>query len=194
MNKNRKLLISLLVVLFLLMLPVSAYGFEINKEEKTTNGEITADLKVRTTGGNWQDTLTSVNLGTVIEFQITVSIPRDYFWLGILVELPSTQNGPMFNYRIGSMKPTILDEDVGITYANDEEVSWSWIDVEPPFEETMTFKATVKETGSKNINLLVGGDYGENGQVKEDQGSDSLRFSSAKSKSKNPFIKLNLIY
>lgn len=182
MDKFNKKFIAMIVVFLFFMLPFSVQSTNIGKEQKNIDGEITVDLKAREPNGDWKDSLSSLGIGTIVEFKITVDIPRDYFWLGILVELPSTSNGPMFNYRIGSLSPTILDENVGLTYANDEEVSWSWIEVEPPFTETMTFKARIKEKGTENVNLIVGGDYGENGEVKEDEGSDTLKVSSSNSK------------
>ncbi len=185
MRRYNKLILSLIIVFLLSILPLSVQGSNLEKETRALNNEITVDLKARVAGGDWKDSLNSLDVGTVIEFKVTVDIPRSYFWLGILVELPTTSNGPMFDYRVGSMSPTIINEEVGLTYANDEEVSWSWIDVEPPFSETMTFKAKVKKGASKNVNLIVGGGYGENGDVREDEGSDTLKVNSKTIKSIN---------
>ena len=193
MKFNKKIIIAIFFVFMLFFTQITVESKNISKEENQISGEITADLKVRTLNGNWKDTLSSISVGTIVEFKITVSIPRSYTWLGVLVELPTTANGPMFNYRVGTMSPTILDVDVGITYANDEEVAWNWITVDPPFEQTMTFKATVQNTGTANVVLTVGGLYGDNGQAVEHEGSDSLRFSSAKSKSKNISFKEKLL-
>jgi hypothetical protein len=193
MKINKKIIISIFIIFLFLVLPLSVQAANEKKENSTTAGEITADLKVRTLSGEWKDSISSVGIGTVVEFQVTVDIPRDYVWLGVLVELPSISDSPMFNYVTGSISPTILDPDVGITYANDEEVAWNWVTIEPPFTQTMTFKAIVKQSGTQNVNLIVGGLYAENGQTKEDEGSDSLRFSSSKGKNINNIFREKIL-
>ena len=193
MIRSKRVFLSIIVIALFLLMPLSVQSANIVNENSTTTGTISADLKVRKTGGSWQDSLSSVSIGTIVEFQITVSIPRDYHCLGVLVELPKTSNGQMFNFITGSLSPNILNTDVGLSYGNNNEVAWIWTEVESSFSETMSFRATVKESGTEDVELLVGGDYLDNGNLREDQGSDSLRFSSSKSKTKGFMLREKLL-
>jgi hypothetical protein len=156
----------------------------------TLNGINTADLKIKTTGGDWTDSSIKANVGQEIEFKVTVEISRSYFWLGVLVELPTVDDESMFQYITGSVSPKPI-LPVGVWRANDEEVAWSWFEVSSGWSKTMTFKATIKKGGSKTINLLVAGDYSSNGQILEDEASDSVDITVDKSRVLNtPAIQL----
>lgn len=188
MRINRKIIISIFVIFLFLMLPVSVQAVNEKKENSITTGLIAADLKVRTLDGEWKDSISSVKTGTVVEFKATVTIPRDCIWLGVKVYLPSISGSPMFTYLDGTISPEIDDENVGDSYAYDEEVAWNWLDAESSFNQIMTFRATVKKSGTQNVDLKVRVLYADNGEL--GAGSDSLRFNSGPGKSRSIYITL----
>jgi len=193
MKIGTKLIGCVFVCIIFLMLPVNASNISLNEEKLTTSATVPVDLKVKASGGTWTDSSLSANVGTTVEFQVTVEIERAYFWLGVLVELPETSEGPMFNYKTGSISPKPLFPIEGSWYANNEEVCWMWFDVEPPWSKTMTFKATVSKQGTQTVSVVVGGDYSENGRIYEDEGTDSLTVTSSKTRDKS-FFRPNLFH
>jgi len=192
MKINRKMVGCFLIVFLFMALPVSAkntYGDRIlekeNKEpiasstniEVSSNGIVKADLKVRVAGGDWKDSSINAQVGQTLEFKITVEISRSYIWFGILVDLPEVNNNPMLKYKIGSASPLPLD-------VNDEEIKWSWINIDSPWNKETSFKVKIERGGSKTVNLLVGGTYNSNGKIMEDEKSDSVDITVEKGKSK----------
>lgn len=197
MKTYKKLIGCFLIVFLFMALPVSANKILDQKEEsvyretstifddkmKTCSGAINADLKIKTPDGEWVDDSVELNVGDTVEFSITAQVSRNYFWFGMLVELPTVNNQPMFEVDFDSVsdKPVL---PFGTWRGSNKELAWSWFEVSSSWSKTVSFEATVKKSGSLNINLIVGGDYVENSQIKEDSGSDSIDVSS-KGKSKH---------
>jgi len=116
--------------------------------------DLEADLKIRKLGGNWADESITANVGTILEFKINVKTNRDYLTVGILVKLPLIDNTPMFNYVEGSSWPKPIFP-IGEWAANDTDVNWAWFMVDSSWSKEMTFKAKIKKSGSRFVDLTV---------------------------------------
>lgn len=135
------------------------------------NQDLEADLKIKKPGGNWENNLVSAEVGTKLEFKITVDASKDYILIGILVKLPSVGNTPMFNYDwgilgVGSSNPKPIFP-IGDWTANNTDVCWAWYIVDESWSKEMTFEATIMKSATKSIDLKVyalknvNGDYDE---------------------------------
>lgn len=202
MNLNIKMIGCLLIITMLIALPVSASNISkpgnkiVGKNENinldvNSNGIVTADLKVRSLGGSWSDSGIKAEVGETLEFKITVEISRSYTWIGVLVELPTVNNKPMFEYKVGSASTIPWDK-------NSEEIKWMWLSVGSSWSKEITFKEKVlRGGGTKTINLIVGGIYGSGGETEEDEKSDSVDVTVENGRSKQAFkekIKLHKLF
>ena len=216
MNKFLIIIISLFVTILFLNMPVSASNVlsieEINLNQTENyiinrditiisddDGIVAADLEIKAPGGDWTDNSVTASVGDTIEFKVYIEISRPYFWFGGVVELPSVNNENMFN-NIRSVSPKPLPP-IGIYRVEDDEVSWIWFGIDQSsWSKTMSFKATIAKKGTQNIELVVGGNYSDNGQSKEGMETDSIRIivNTAKNKQKNfvdkDFIKNKFYY
>lgn len=138
--------------------PVVSISAENNVSTQliTQNINLEADLKIRIAGGDWIDGSFSSEVGKILDFKINVQTETDYEIIAVKVELPESNNQPMFNYIIGSVdpKPTILDGG-GMWLANDTDVVWAWFNTEESWSKEMTFSAKINKGGSGDIDLAV---------------------------------------
>ena len=188
---NMKILKSIVccfvIIILFITIPVSANSFSVLKEKNRNlkeipildsssndNGIVKADLKIKASGGEWVDNRLTVKTGSTIEFQVIVELSRPYIWIGALVEPPTISGESMLSVDVSSVSPKPI-LPFGTWKASDLEVGWGWFGIEgSSWSKTMTFKATANKIGSGKINLLVGGNYYENGQNKEGQATDSV--------------------
>ena len=135
------------------------------------NQDLEVDLKIKKPGGNWENNLVSAEVGTKLEFKITVDTSKDYVLIGILVKLPSVGNTPMFSYDweilgVGSSNPKPIFP-IGDWTANNTDVCWAWYIIDESWSKEMTFEATIMKSATKSIDLKVyalknvNGDYDE---------------------------------
>jgi len=165
MKIYRNILLCFFVSCLFFTLPV--YASNIYSQNNTAlNSDISADLKVRKNNGNWQDGTLEAKVGETIEFKITVSVSRSYLFFGILVELPKVGDKPMLDYKSSNTNP--MD-------ANDEELRWYWLQIEPSWSEVITFTVQIKKSGTKTIKLTAFGEYkGTDNKLHEDSSTDSV--------------------
>ena len=157
----------ILNILFTTVSGLTLESFKTQKSEKSMyedidlflKNNITVDLKIRESGGNWVDDSLTTKVKTEIDFKITVETSREYFAIAILVKLPLIDNNPLFSYDwgtlgLGSSEPKPVFP-IGEWTANNTDVSWAWFLVDSGWSKEMTFQATVVKTGSKTIELKV---------------------------------------
>lgn len=142
---------------------------------KTDN--ISFHLKIREENGEWKDENLTTYIGSIIEFEIDIETHRSYpLSLTVALKLPSTDNGPMFDYIENeeySTRPTTLFE------ANDETVAFIWFPVlKSSISVTCGFKARIQEISSGNISGLCVGLIDED---YFDSTEDSINITSKKS-------------
>jgi hypothetical protein len=149
--------------LLILLLLIPANGKILKISDKNTvsnnNSELFANLYVRETGGTWEDGAFSVDVGTMLEFKVTVETQRDYVVIAILVTLPVNGNYPVFNYDwgllgLGSSEPKPIFP-IGEWSASNTEVTWAWFIVDTSWSKEMTFNAKIVRSGSNSVDLKV---------------------------------------
>ena len=183
MKIYRKIIVCFLVLCLFLTLPVYASSISLQNEKAiqneigrdlnpeatknfALNDVISADLKIRKGSGNWQDGSIKANVEDIIEFKITVTISRSYLFFGVLIELPTVGEDPMFDY---------ISSDKVPWDSNDEEIRWNWLYAEPPWSEEITFTALIEKAGKKTIKLTAFGEYkGDDNKLHEDSATDSV--------------------
>jgi len=166
-------LLSLLVVVFFVMQIVAGIGsghlvsktkillnneYELfkdgisNVETSGNINELTADLKIRKPGGNWEDSDITATVETELEFKIVVSSNKvgGHLCVIVTVDLPLINDNPMFSYVDGS-----ASNPLNFIGATDEEVAWYYTIVTKTNPKEMTFKAVIKKVGTKSVYLTA---------------------------------------
>ncbi len=117
---------------------------------------ISFDLKIREENGEWKDENLTTYIGSIIEFKIDIETHRSYpIFLTLALKLPSSENGPMFDYIENSgysdgREPTNFS-------GTDASVTFFWALVFRPIKVTCGFKAEIKEIASGNISGVCAG-------------------------------------
>lgn len=157
-----------LVVATLFLMPMFLYAnaapsifrknLFLNEKTEILNDDanLTGDLKIRTSGGSWQDNSLTADVGTTLEFKIDSSANRDYTLFTVVIGLPIINEEPMFDYIELSAGP-IPGPLKGFFEASDTDVIWVWYMIETSWSEEMTFKAKIKKPGTGTVNLYVVG-------------------------------------
>jgi len=174
--------LSLFLLLSFTINPVIGIKFNNIQIE---NQDLKSDLEIKKSGGNWENNLVSAEVGTKLEFKITVDTSKDYILIGILVKLPSVGNTPMFNYDwgilgVGSSNPKPIFP-IGDWTANNTDVCWAWYIVDESWSKEMTFEATIMKSATKSIDLKVYALKNVNGDY--DEFFDSVTVKSEKTRS-----------
>jgi len=173
--------LSLFLLLSFTINPVIGIKFNNIQIE---NQDLESDLEIKKSGGNWENNLVSAEVGTKLEFKITVDTSKDYILIGILVKLPSVGNTPMFNYDwilgVGSSNPKPIFP-IGDWTANNTDVCWAWYIVDESWSKEMTFEATIMKSATKSIDLKVYALKNVNGDY--DEFFDSVTVKSEKTRS-----------
>ena len=118
--------------------------------EKTNQHNLTFDLKIREKNKEWTDENITTYIGSIIEFQISITTNRGYpLSLSAVVSFPTTEDGSLFefikNSEYSSKKTTMFN-------ATDEDILFLWIPLLRPTSITCTFEMKVKNTcESENI-------------------------------------------
>lgn len=173
--------------------PVCSISLEntISAQSNIQNYDLDADLKIRITGGDWTDESFSSEVGETINFKINVQTETDYEVIAIKIELPESNNKPMFTYTIGSVnpKPSLLNGE-GVWLANDTDVVWAWFNTEESWSKEMTFSAKIDKGGSDSIDLKVIASKKNDNNCDEafDSINCNVEKSKLKSRIKNPFF------
>jgi hypothetical protein len=126
----------------------------IKKNMVSYQNNISFDLKIREENGEWKDENLTAYIGSVIEFEIKIDTNRGYPLLTAILKLPSTNDGPMFDYienSEDSSRPTSIFE------ASDEEVVFIWLPYLFLKPITCTFEARIQEIAYGNISGICVG-------------------------------------
>jgi hypothetical protein len=174
-SKTSFILVSLVTIIIILSANVNAIcsnNSPINKTQNTQSSDlINCDLKIRKSGGNWQDTSISAKKGETLEFKAIFTLNKDYKEL-IISFLLSDEDTKIFNYVELSASP-VPNLDEGFVIGMNDAVLWIWKNVNSDWDKEMTFKVKIKEKGKINVLLNVIGIIDENGE-ESDEGEDTV--------------------
>jgi hypothetical protein len=116
--------------------------------------DLSSDLKIKKADGSWEDHHVTANVGSILEFKIIVNSSKEYPGVLILIELPTINDNPMFNYINDSASPIpgLLE---GHFEASDTEIIWIWYLINEFWSKEMTFKAKIVQSGMSTVKLTV---------------------------------------
>lgn len=145
--KKKRIVVAMLssfMLLTIATIPVSAIS--LNKENDKNLMEmsiISADIKVKTPGGSWQDVSVTADTGTNLEFKLDMIVPGGGLIVAILI--PYINEEPMLSYVVGSGSdiPFFVDEAV---------IMWGYA-ASPP--NSLTFKLRLLKAGTGSVDSSV---------------------------------------
>jgi hypothetical protein len=156
----QKIIVFLMVFLFF---TCNIAGFSIaNKINKnvedvsTDSADIDINFEVRKPGSSWEDSSLTADVDSMLEFRINVQAHRSYEGVGIYVELPSISGVNMFEYVTDSSSPKPV-LPFGVWDADDTNVMWFWFLTGSSWSKEASFKAYIREEGTRTVNVRVTG-------------------------------------
>jgi hypothetical protein len=190
-----KLLVLLIAIIFFIsLLPITNANtivvkkkFDSKEQISFLSDDLVVDLKVRKQNSdgnwsNWQDENINADVGTILEFKIYVNSIREdgHYGVSVTVLLPEVDGNPMLNYVFGS-----ASDILNLLAANDEEVTWYYLSINPGDPKELTFKARISIKGSqKQVRLEA---FSIIPDTWDDPSIDTLYITS--SKTKQPDVK-----
>lgn len=143
----------------------------LNQDKKkfiTQSNSLLVDLKVRKTGTKWEDESFTATINDELELKIEIESTLDdgHQGVSVAVLLPVVNGEPMFNFVKGSASPGLPN----LLIKSDEAMIWWYFSIEET-SKIMTFRAVLKESGTKSIDLYV------DSAVPEDSNNDSIQIT-----------------
>jgi len=185
-----KLLVLLITIIFFIsLLPITNANTLVvkkkfdNKEQISfLSDDLIVDLKVRKQNSdgnwsNWQDENINADVGTILEFKIYVNSIREdgHYGVSVTVLLPEVEGHPMLNYIIGS-----ASDILNLLAANNKEVAWYYLEINPGDPKELTFKVRIAVKGSQQqVRLEV---FSIIPDTWDDPSIDTLYITSSKTK------------
>ena len=179
------MLVICMVTMFLLIsscIPFSVIGqqsHEITEKpgstclQKTTtislSGDLEADLKIRTVGGEWIDESLSADVGVKLEFSIRINsyLSTGHEGVFVVVLLPKIDEEPMFTYSVGSSSDPPM-------HADNEVLIWVYTELASNSPKELMFQARIAKSGTGRVDLTV------NSLVPEDSDEDYIQVTGKK--------------
>jgi len=166
-------ILSLLIFIFFMVQVVAGIGSgylvsktkdllknenELFKDEMTYIGtsvkgtDLIANLKIRESGEDWEENDIVATVGTKLEFKTVISSNKEsgHLYVIVMIDLPLINGKPMFDYVEGSASNPLNFID-----GDDKQVAWYYTIITKTNSREMSFKAIIKEVGTKSVNVTA---------------------------------------